>query len=122
MTEEKHIGSADPFAEDFNWFKFLALPVEEITEEAITAAYELSQDWVTCACGQVCRALPRRNGDEPKDEMLYQLGMSFTDILGAAYNEIVYGNNKEAKEAELQEAMTILHEIEQRTTELLQKL
>ena len=122
MTEEKHIGSADPFADDFNWFKFLALPVEEITEEALLEASGLSGEWVTCACGQLCKKLPRHVNNAPIDETLYRLGLIFVSKISEAYNIKALGWGEGRIKNHLKEAKEILIQIEQRTNQLLNEL
>ena len=74
----------------------------------------LADNWVTCACGQLCRNLPRGLGKKPKDKKLSDLGMQFSRIL--------YEINLEPSNEARKEAIEILKAIETRTTTLLKKL
>jgi hypothetical protein len=108
--------SADPFDDNFCWFLFLEQPDNEITEDQIEEAYEKSAQWVTCACGQLCKEIPRNECNRPLDADLQLLGVSFMDKLKIAKN--VFYRQHSFKEY-LDEAKDILIKIEQRTTELL---
>lgn len=62
-----------------NWYDFLAT---DHTEEEWQKASELSQSWVTCACGNQCASIPRANYDQanqchPIDRILTWLGVRF---------------------------------------------
>lgn len=70
-------------------------------EDLITEA----KSWVTCACGNQCAIFPRFDNGMPKDEILQDLGMDF-------YEEI--------KAHKYHSALKLLHEIEQRSSYLLQ--
>lgn len=41
-------------------------------------ANELAEDWVTCACGNQCKLIPRTSAGEPLDDMLIRLGVQFS--------------------------------------------
>jgi hypothetical protein len=70
--------SANPNDKNFDWFDFLKLDINEMSEEYCDKAIELSGQWVTCACGQLCSGLPKYGpNNEPRDEELYELGMKF---------------------------------------------
>lgn len=61
--------------EPFDWNKLL--------EETDTNSFEwniamvLSDDWVTCACGNQCKAIPRNRSGMPVDDELAELGLDF---------------------------------------------
>jgi hypothetical protein len=120
----KYKGSCNPFDKDFNWFLFFEQSAKEISLEVLTEAEKLASNWVSCACGQLCKALPRGvydNPNEPKDPELSELGYNFHgEIEDARYFE--KANDPEAVEYHLAKAKEILIKIEQRTTELLQNL
>lgn len=61
--------------EPFDWSEFLNK--ENITEEEWTNAYLLSNEWVTCACGNQCDLIPRNDDGIPKDLELNLLGCFF---------------------------------------------
>lgn len=110
--------SADPNDDNFCWFLFLEQPDDEITEEQIEEAYDKSTQWVTCACGQVCAAIPRNQFNEPDDETLYELGMNFMFKLEEAQEQFYI---RDSFRNCLNDAKDILVKIEQRTTELLKQ-
>ena len=104
----------DPFHADFDWFAFLEQDISVIPEYILKEASDLADNWVTCACGQLCRNLPRGLGKKPKDKKLSDLGMQFSRIL--------YEINLEPSNEARKEAIEILKAIETRTTTLLKKL
>jgi hypothetical protein len=62
----------------FDWNAFLdAAEAGEITNIEHREAERLAGDWVTCACGNQCAAIPRRAGGSPEDHELWDLGGSF---------------------------------------------
>ncbi len=70
--------SAKPNDDNFDWFDFLKLDIDQLSEDDFKAAVEMSGQWVTCACGQLCKSLPKYGpNNEPRDEELYDLGMNF---------------------------------------------
>jgi hypothetical protein len=123
MSKHKYEGSCDPFDKDFNWFLFFEQPVEDISYDALVKAENLASNWVTCACGQLCKALPRgtsNNPDEPKDPKLSELGYKFYDEIEKA-RDCKKLNAPALVKVYLANAEEILIQIEQRTTELLLK-
>jgi len=75
---------------------------------AIDLAY-LASDWPTCACGNLCDAIPRRDGQlhEPADLRLRGLGSSF-----------YYAVESE----DWNQATDLLQKIEARSVELLKEI
>src|SRR5690606_691033 len=68
---------------------------------------ELSNSWVTCACGNQCALIPRRLEGDPVDEELNVLGRQFAiQIAGFRYHH----------------AIEILHKIEERSSQILEEL
>lgn len=62
--------------------------------------------WPTCACGQLCKNLPREVDGAPLDARLRRLGFLFMD----------------AVESEIwKDALDVFHQIEARTAELLKQ-
>ena len=59
----------------FDWNAFLSL--DEFPNDELADAVTLSGQWVTCACGNLCDALPRRDDGEPLDADLADLGWEF---------------------------------------------
>jgi hypothetical protein len=66
-----------------------------------------SKSWVTCACGNQCAAIPRKDDGSPWDEELQELGTSF-------FYKVGDGN--------WQEALNILEKIENRSAILIRKI
>ena len=114
---ENDAKSTDPYDENFCWFKFLTQPIENISEIDIEAAYCLSVDWVTCACGQACKSLPRDEDGQPDDDKLKELGIDFMHTIESAqdnyYDSIMLKNY-------IDQALDTLFIIEKRTCELLE--
>lgn len=104
----------DPYHPDFDWFAFLNQDMKLVSEDHLEEANALADNWVTCACGQLCEALPRGSGNCPEDEKLYELGMDFAHTM----SEVLHGQSNIARD----EAVEILKAIEARTTLLLQKM
>tara|TARA_R110000737_G_scaffold171943_1_gene197445 strand:+ start:2811 stop:3152 length:342 start_codon:yes stop_codon:yes gene_type:complete len=105
MKNDKQILKFDP--KNWDWYAYLDAS-EEVKEEYNNEAYDLSSDWVTCACGQVCSVLPKgEHANAPLDNELGDLGVDFCSEI-----EIKdWGNAK-----------TTLDKIEKRTIFLLQQL
>lgn len=68
---------------------------------------EAASDWPSCACGQLCSALPRNSEGAPKDLELYALGLDFNDAIG---------------DGDYSYALTVFKTIERRSTRLLSEL
>ena len=92
--------------ESFDWNAFLDNPPEKGSEEHLDAC-DLSQDWITCACGNLCDIIPRCILDRPVDGKLQRLGIAF-------YNKI--------KDAEYDLAKETLVKIENRSLEIIEGL
>lgn len=69
--------------------------------------YFRAKQWPTCACGNLCEALPRTIYGAPKDDALLDLGMQFSCAIGR-------------EDAEY--ALRILSQIEAHSTVLLTKM
>jgi hypothetical protein len=96
--------------ETWNWFEFLDRAIKEPdtypTDELQTLAESLADSWTYCACGQLCKDLPRDIAGVPHDGRLVFLGALFAGQI----------DNFEYKMA-----LETFHQIEQRTLELLTK-
>lgn len=104
----------DPYHPDFDWFAFLNQDMELVSEDHLEEANALADNWVTCACGQLCKVLPRGIGNYPEDDKLYDLGMDFAHTM----SEVLDTRSNIARN----EAIEILKAIEARTTLLLEKM
>lgn len=59
----------------FDWNIFLNQ--NDITEREWSVATAKSSIWVTCACGSLCKQIPRTINGRPVDRLLTQLGLDF---------------------------------------------
>jgi hypothetical protein len=91
----------------FDWNEFLSRDKSQITFDEWRNAAFLSNNWVTCACGNQCSVIPRDFMGTPDDHQLATLGVEFTYAI-------------EAKDKE--EAKRILVEIEKRSAFLIEEL
>lgn len=89
----------------FDWNAFLKNPPEKGSEEHYNAEVK-SEDWVTCACGNLCDIIPRSHTGCPIDNQLEILGGNF-------YIDITLGDWQKAKE--------MLVKIENRSAELIKE-
>ena len=90
---------------EFNWYTELNKAIEK--EPSIGTLIDLrkrADDWVTCGCGQLCKALPRNLDGKPKDRKLSTFGIYFANYIHTK-NWI--------------NALKILNKIEARTSQLL---
>lgn len=105
----------DPESESFDWFAFLAR-FDETNPARRAAAYARSMRWTTCACGQLCSALPRHAATkQPRDVRLATLGVEFNLLI----YDLVMSNDRRIRTMSLGAARQVLREIEKRTTILL---
>ena len=71
---------------EFNWYTELENAIkEEPTEEKHLELLRLSDKWVTCACGQLCKNLPRNGNGQPRDEELFNYGIMFSYSISERY-------------------------------------
>lgn len=91
----------------WNWLTFLNRAVKkEPSQRQSERAMNRASGWPTCACGQLCKKLPRSETGLPTDELLRDYGTSFTMHIGRQ---------------NWQAALDEFKEIEARTAELLGK-
>lgn len=94
-----------------SWLTFLdhaiADPESVIDTDEHEEAIELSRGWPTCACGELCKSLPRDNAGEPKDIVLFGLGIRF-------YGQIQRGEFLDAKDT--------MKAIDERTVFLMEEM
>jgi len=82
----------------------------EQCEEIMDAA----EDWVTCACGNLCKDIPRDEDGAPIDKKLWNLGCDFSVAICNLASDGVRNKSIEAARAR-----QILQDIETRAAELL---
>jgi hypothetical protein len=103
--------------EPFNWGEFLNK--KEFTKWELLNAYDLSVTWVTCACGNQCREIPRGDNGAPKDFKLWQLGDLFATAIGDMHRA---KKDKNVLEVSRQSAVKILSDIEARSLQIINNL
>lgn len=80
-------------------------------DEPLYILKKLSANWVTCACGQTCKDLPKLDDcDEPQDFILSNLGHEFNNQLKTNHPHESY---------DFSAPISILDKIESRTKKLL---
>ena len=91
----------------FNWITFLkrAIKKKPINRDCDLAKRK-SGWWTTCACGNLCKKLPRFSDGEPQDGQLSKMGMSFYRAICLHDWDL---------------ALSILYRIEKRTAKLLKE-
>lgn len=116
----------DPFSETNafqvkDWRKALDIPYNKADIHIFDDLYSAAADWEICACGNLCKSLPREPNGQPKDKKLAYLGSSFSchveDML-SAYDS----NEPKSYELHRQEALDIHNKIELRAIEVLKEL
>ena len=93
---------------EFNWFTELDNAIKtEPTAERYQYLFVMAGSWVTCACGELCKALPKGRNGQPEDPYLFANGAEFSDAV----------QNKDWFYAKI-----ILERIEKKTIKLLKEL
>jgi hypothetical protein len=99
-----------------DWPEFLQR--KKYTELEMTDAQLLAADWVTCAVGTQCAAIPRSAGGRPLDDELRALGGLFYDLINKLQQKNLGGGPFGWVQ---RDALNILHRIEQRSAHLLRQ-
>lgn len=95
--------------ENWNWLEYLNSDKEtqlKHHEQALKLAFQ----WPTCACGELCKALPRHLNGRPKDMLLGGEGQ-----LGHQFHSAIVRENFEY-------AKIVFTQIENRTAKLLKQI
>lgn len=50
---------------------------QQVTQPVAEELERRAHEWPTCACGQLCKRLPRSEKGVPLDDITYELGVSF---------------------------------------------
>ena len=103
----------------FDWNAFLAK--DEFTEAELIKALDLAGEWVTCACGNLCDAIPRLANGMPIDCELELLGCNFHEAILSMETHHSW-DDFEAALKKRDKARHILAMIEARSIELLKPL
>ncbi len=89
---------------------------------SITGHVLRASSWVTCACGNQCKDVPRKDNGEPVDNKLYDLGLNFLHNIRSIQDCIFRGRRKEQIDYAIKAAKVTLFEIEVRSGEVLQEM
>jgi hypothetical protein len=115
---KNNVKSTNPRDENFCWFEFLNQPKSDFSKEDLKDACALSNNWITCGCGQLCNSLPRHeNSNAPIDPILVHLGLDFMENILNAYD--AYVDHEEGFLSRIESAKSVLIKIEERTIALL---
>jgi len=125
--EERKMSEYDPNY-TYNWPQIIKdLEHNRYTRKQCVEVEEAANNWVTCACGTLCEALPRDLGSgTPKDAELENLGLLFAEIIhdlcsrSCLHTEGV-GSKREVGEA-AERARSCLRDIELRSAVLLEEM
>jgi|SRR5690606_7368950 len=63
-----------------NWWEVIELSPEEFLEKD-NIYIDAANNWVTCACGNLCDVIPRLDDGEPIDDELSDLGVTFANLI-----------------------------------------
>lgn len=83
---------------------------------------ERANDWVTCACGNQCEAIPRGYTGAPKDAELFRLGGQFPVTLEVLHEAVEVGQGKASLKVSADVARQCLADIERRSSEILAEM
>lgn len=103
MQTKEELYSPEPF----DWNEFLSK--ENITYTDWNKANYLAGSWVTCACGNQCKIIPRGRFGVPKDPILYKLGLLFATSI---FRKNISNAVESLKKIEIRSA-EIINEIKQ---------
>lgn len=108
-----------PLDPDFDWFAFLEQDASQYGLTDLLHAMSISVNWTTCACGHLCKSLPRDRHGEPRDIILSDLGIKFHQAIEAM--RFCHSSSVLHLNARRKEALEILKDIERRTSYLLEQ-
>lgn len=69
----------------FNWLEVLGALAKgaELAPGSATTLRLRAGNWPSCACGELCQALPKGANGCPRDTLLYDLGLRFSGRVSA---------------------------------------
>lgn len=108
LTSDEILNSPKTLPEGFNWISILKDLIQgaPITDQQHRKLVIFASKWPTCACGQLCASIPRRQSDNaPIDHRLVGLGTNFYHVV---------------EKGEWRRALSIFYQIEERTQELIE--
>lgn len=99
----------------YDWPMILdSLEDNKIDEIHFKEIDDAASEWPTCACGNLCKGLPRKEDGTPVDQILFRRGVRFSESI----HEVMNGDDIEYQLVAAREA---LNGIEERTAELLEE-
>ena len=96
-----------------NWNAFLSQ--KTYTKDELVGARNAANSWITCAVGNLCDIIPRREGGIPKDKMLSSLGIDFAYCIG----RMLSNHNNNFFELHRKQALIVLMAIELRSVSII---
>ena len=102
----------------FDWFDYFKSP--NFDPDYLTDLTTRAEHWTTCACGQLCKELPRDHKNQPTDQDLYHKGLLFYTLI-RDMRDVVLDSGGEPYHI-LANARDTLLAIESRTALLLSQL
>lgn len=111
----RYIYAASRRYRSFDWNAFLRRKTH--TTASLRRASLLASEWVTCACGNQCRVIPRCGDGEPIDQRLSDLGMTFYRWIDEM--SVSTGSDRTAAQ---RKARTTLGRIERRARVLIRQM
>lgn len=97
----------------------------EASAEELKRWVEDARDWVTCACGNQCEAIPRTRKGVPLDGALYSLGSMFAAMMRLLYElpaDRTSEFGKKRLHTHIEDATEILRSIELRSAQILAEI
>jgi hypothetical protein len=104
-----------------DWHTFLKLPLGKVTPSLMSKMVRKSEAWVSCACGNQCAIIPRRNNGRPLDEELAQFGGYFFSNI-VTPQEAHQEDNVKAYNVRRKNARTTLRQVEQISKRLIKEI
>jgi hypothetical protein len=102
----------------FDWNAFLNKPA--YTAEELKDAYDLANNWVTCACGNQCTTIKRWKDGCPEDRVLEALGRNFMRAIDELRDSHA-DNDRQGIAQSLEWAKDTLASLEHRAEQLLKE-
>lgn len=108
MLENINVGTGTELPPGFNWIAVLKDIVAgaHVTFMDHITLLDLASNWPTCACGQLCKNLPKNRDGGPADIILALNGVEFY---------------KHVSKMNWNDALHTFYKIEERTMELLEE-
>ena len=101
-----------------DWYKILHQDKKDFTKKDLKKLQDTAAEWEFCACGNLCKLIPRKEGGAPKDKILMKAGVKFSFALTTAW--LNYGSSNWFES--ILEAREFHSKIEKRAGVILRKM